>query len=188
MPIIPSKSAIVPAIASITNVNEVLATDLSYTVCIVRTFASGRLAFTDHTACRTSLRNPCVPARSLLITNVTVRVGPTIPGPNRSLVIVGQYTISGALACTPFSRTSWITPITSRHELFGNSRNLFPTAADGEPHNSRARFSEISDTGLNVQTSVHVRSRPATIRVPAVAQKPGEMYLYKRKGAISSSE
>ena len=50
MPIIPNANAIAPAIASITSVNEVRATDLSYTSCMVRTDASGKFEFTDHTA------------------------------------------------------------------------------------------------------------------------------------------
>src|SRR6266850_1430749 len=70
MPIIPNTMAIAPAIPSITSVNEVRATDLSYTSCIVRTDASGKLEFTDHTAWRTSLRKAWVPARSLRIANV----------------------------------------------------------------------------------------------------------------------
>jgi hypothetical protein len=40
----------IPAIPSITIVNEVLATDLSYTSSMVRIEAVGRLEFTDHTA------------------------------------------------------------------------------------------------------------------------------------------
>ena len=60
----------------------------------------------------------------------------------------GQYTISGAVSCTPFSRTSWTTPTTSCHGIFENSRRRFPIAADGVPHISRARFSETITTGL----------------------------------------
>ena len=55
--------------------------------------------------------------------------------------------ISGAFSCTPFSGTSWITPTTSCHGIFGNSRRRFPMAADGVPHISRARFSETITTG-----------------------------------------
>src|SRR5438445_4539361 len=62
MPMIPSTSAIAPAIPSITSVKEVRATDLSYTSSIVRTDASGKFEFTDHTAARTSSRKLCVPA------------------------------------------------------------------------------------------------------------------------------
>ena len=46
----------------------------------------------------------------------------------------GQYTISVAFSCTPFSRTSWITPITSRHGRPGSSVNRLPIAFAGVPH------------------------------------------------------
>src|SRR5271163_4233746 len=152
---IPRASAIAPAIPSITSVKEVRATDLSYTSCIVRTDASGKFEFTDHTAWRISFRKLSVPARSLRITNVTVREVKPRPTDNE-----GQYTISGAFSCTPFSRTSCTTPITSCQGIDGYSVNRLPIAADGVPHNSRARFSETITTGRRPYTSVHVSSRP----------------------------
>src|ERR1700676_627301 len=103
MPMIPSTSAIAPAIPSITSVKEVRATDLSYTSSIVRTDASGKFEFTDQTACLTSLRKPSVPARSLRITNVTVRT----TGTKGFRTSGGQYTISGVygqLFCIVFLR------------------------------------------------------------------------------------
>ena len=90
MPTIPSTSAIAPAIPSITSVKEVRATDLSYTSSIVRTDASGKFEFADHTACLTSLRKPSVPARSLRITNVNVRTVSAVLRPNRYAIIGGQ--------------------------------------------------------------------------------------------------
>src|SRR5467141_3318716 len=69
----------------------------------------------------------------------------------------------------------------------GNSRNCLPRAADGVHHISRAKFSEIITTGRSPYTSLHVNSRPAIDRDPAVCRKPGEIYLYNRSGAISLS-
>src|SRR5256885_13039503 len=75
-----------------------------------------------------------------------------------------------------------MTPITSCHGMDWNSRNCLPRAADGVPHNSRAKFSEIITTGRSPYTSLHVNSRPAINRVPAVFRKPGEIYLYRYRG------
>src|SRR5277367_772493 len=150
--------------------------------------ATGRLAFTDHTACRIWLRKPSTPERSLRTTNVTDRMALAVgPGPKTPSPIGGQYTISGAFSWTPFSKTSWTIPITSLQGDPGNSRTCLPIAADGEPHNSRARFSERSTTGRRPWTSVQVRSRPAIMRVPAAWKNPGETYWYIRRGGISLS-
>src|SRR5580698_5028833 len=116
--------------------------------CMARTEATGKFEFTDHTACRTWFRKDSVPVRSLRIKNVTVRQAFNGPGPNMLLRIVGQYTVSGACSWMPFSRTSCITPITSRHGIDGYSRKRLPIAAEGEPHSSRARFSETIATDL----------------------------------------
>src|SRR6516225_7676869 len=53
MPTMPSTSDISPAIASITSVNVVLASDRSYNSCIVLTEASERLPLIDHAAEKT---------------------------------------------------------------------------------------------------------------------------------------
>jgi hypothetical protein len=53
----------------------------------------------------------------------------------------------GAGFCTPLSRTSSTTPITSRHGDFGSVLMRLPTAWSAPPHNSRARFSEIIKPG-----------------------------------------
>src|SRR5215831_18070437 len=74
-------------------------------------------------------------------------------------------------------------PITSCHGVFGYSRSRFPTAAEGVPQNSRARFSEIITIGLRSYTSVHVNSRPAISREPVVRRNPGEILSNRRKGA-----
>src|ERR1700677_3835307 len=114
---------------------------------MVRTDASGRLGFTNQTACWISLRKDSVPARSLRTANVAPRVASNVLGPKIPAVIEGQYTIGGAFSWTPFSRTSSTTPTTSNHGgLYW--RNRLPSAAEGEPHHSRARFSEIITTGL----------------------------------------
>ena len=48
----------------------------------------------------------------------------------------------------PLSCTSCTTPITSRHGDLGRRVAIrFPTAAEGELHSSRARFSETSTPG-----------------------------------------
>src|ERR1700722_7582500 len=117
---------------------------------MVRTEATGRLELTDQTACRTWLRKLSVPARSLRITKVTLRMAFSGEGPKILVPMEGQYTISGDFWSTPFSRTSSATPIPSRHGIHGNSRIRFPTAADGVPHNSRARLSETITTGLRL--------------------------------------
>ena len=59
----PSSRAVKAAIASITRVNEVRAMERWKIVSKVRTSASGRLGFTDHTASWTSSRNCGVPTR-----------------------------------------------------------------------------------------------------------------------------
>src|SRR5580692_5926556 len=101
---------------------------------MVRTDASGKFEFTDQTAIRTSFRKVSVPARSLRITNVTFRIVSAVGAPKRYFIIGGQYTVGGAFSCTPRSRTSCITPITSCHGIDENSRNCLPTAAVGVPH------------------------------------------------------
>ena len=81
MPMMPSAIAIAPAIPSITSVKDVRAMDFPYTSSIVRTDATGKFEFTDHTACRNSFKKLCVPARSLRTTNVTSRIGCAGPRP-----------------------------------------------------------------------------------------------------------
>src|SRR5579863_9641892 len=102
--------------------------------------ATGRLAFTDQTACRTWLRKPSVPVRSLRMAKVAVRMASKGEGPYILGIRVGQYTVSGAFLSTPFSWTSSTTPITSFHGIVGYSRRRLPSAAVGEPHISRAKF------------------------------------------------
>ena len=51
MPTTPSSSATAAAIASMTSANEVCAIDADMISLSVRTLATGRLPFTDHTAC-----------------------------------------------------------------------------------------------------------------------------------------
>src|SRR5712691_11747781 len=99
----------------------------------------------------------------------------------------GQYTIVGAGRWTPTSYTSSTTPITSLHGPGGPTpRTRLPSAAAGPPHNSRARFTETSATGLWPLMSVQVKSRPASNRVPAAPKKPGETNLYVRIGGVST--
>lgn len=75
----PSASAMAPAMASITSAKEVLAIDWSYLSCIVRTDASGKLAFTDLTAWRTWFSRSSVPAWRLRTAKVTVRATVVVP-------------------------------------------------------------------------------------------------------------
>ena len=51
------------AIASMTIANDVWAIDAAWISASVRTWASGTLWFTDHTACFSSLRKSALPAR-----------------------------------------------------------------------------------------------------------------------------
>src|SRR5271163_4178818 len=104
---------------------------------MVRTDASGRLGFTDQTACWISLRKASVPARSLRTAKVTARVASNVLGPNLPSTIEGQYTIGGAFSWTPFTWTSSTTPTTSNQVVDGPSCNRLPTAAEAEPHDSR---------------------------------------------------
>ena len=67
--------------ASMTSVNEVRASDWLYISCMVRTDASGRLGFTDQTACWISLRKASVPARSLRTAKVAARMASKVLGP-----------------------------------------------------------------------------------------------------------
>ena len=60
-----------PAIASITSVNDVRASDSAEMSCIVRAWAIGILPFTDRTTRRTSSMRLAVPARSLRMANAT---------------------------------------------------------------------------------------------------------------------
>jgi hypothetical protein len=55
----------IPAMASMTSVNDVRAIDWPLISCMVLIAATGRLAFTDQTACCISLMKACVPARLL---------------------------------------------------------------------------------------------------------------------------
>ena len=47
-------------------------------------------------------------------------------------------------------------------------------AAGADPHVSRAKFSETITIGRIPNSSAHVKSRPATSRVPMVWKYPGE--------------
>ena len=79
----PSSSAIPPAIASITSVNEVRAIDRACSSAMDCTAATERLAFTDHTACSTWRRNSSLPVRALRSVKVTLRVtGVNLLAPN----------------------------------------------------------------------------------------------------------
>src|SRR3954463_9302522 len=110
---------------------------------------TGRLEFTDHTACRISFTNLSVPARSLRIMNVTWRMAFGCPAEAFTEAdIVGQYTIEGAGSFRPFSRTSCTTPMTSCGVTPRSWRSDLPSAADGVRQSSRARLSEIVTTGL----------------------------------------
>jgi hypothetical protein len=51
-----------------------------------------------------------------------------------------RSTMSGASSSTPLCRTSSTTPITSTQGMLENWRILLPTAAEAEPHDSRAKF------------------------------------------------
>ena len=73
MPAMPNSSAIAPAIASMTSVNDVRAIDLLTTASSVRTPASGRFGLTDHTARPTSPVNALDAARELRIMYDIVR-------------------------------------------------------------------------------------------------------------------
>ena len=114
MPTTPSSSAIAPAIASITSVNDVRAIDALTTSSSVRTLASGRFGFTDQTARLTSLANAVEPARGLRITYDIVRPHRDRRRPRSASIIIGQKTIVGAFWSTPSSRSSPTTPTTSR--------------------------------------------------------------------------
>ena len=60
-------------------------------------------------------------------------------------------------------------------------------ALDGSFHSSRARFSDTIATGRVSDTSAHVKSRPATRRLPMVAGSPGDAILNRRSGAMRPS-
>jgi hypothetical protein len=62
-----------------------------------------------------------------------------------------------------------------------------PSAAPGDCHSSRARFSDTSATDRFSYVSVHVKSRPAMRVPPTVFIKPGDANLKRRIGGISDS-
>src|SRR4030095_3260295 len=75
--------------------------------------------------------------------------------------------------------------MTSCHGISGRWRMYLPTALDGVPQSSRARFSDTTTTGLRSYTSVHAIPRPAISLVPAVRKNPGDAYLNNRTGPLS---
>src|SRR5262245_13194149 len=141
MPATPRSSAIAPASASITRVNDVRAIDLLTIASSVRTPASGRLGFTDHTARPTSLVNALDPARELRITYDIVRRTDGL-SPSNPVISIGNTATVGAFLSTPSLRSSLTTPTISRQSDELLSRICLPSAAAGEPHISRARLSE----------------------------------------------
>ena len=175
-----------PAIASITSVNDVRASEPAYRSCIVRSGAIGILAFTDRTACRTSSMRLAVPARSLRITNATDRRSDH-GAPNMFSASTGQYTKLGASSYNPASCTLCTTPITSRHASVVEraSRIRLPSAPAGSAASSRAKSSEITATRPPASMSLQVTSRPAIIRVPMASKYPGETNLHLRAGGVS---
>ena len=88
----------------------------------------------------------------------------------KSLIMIGQYTIVGAGWVTPSWRSLPTTPTISRHGFLGVLRMRRPTALAGSPQNSRAKFSLTITTGAAAWTSAHVIARPATSGLPIVSK------------------
>ena len=65
---------------------------------------------------------------------------------------------------------------------WSTGRMRLPMAAVGEPHSSRARFSETIATGRISYASGQVKSRPTTTDPPIVFMYPGETNLNMRIG------
>src|SRR5919112_4859113 len=92
-PMTPRTSAVIAAMPSIVSANDVWAIDFALMAASVRTFASGRLGFTAHTACSSSRRNPGDWIRSDRTAYDIVR--DTYGMSMSRFVAIGQYTIAG---------------------------------------------------------------------------------------------
>ena len=110
------------AMPSITSANDVRVIDASYTSCIVSTSVTGTLPLTADRRCLIASISAGLPARGLRTMSTTRRGASDGTGPVKLATRDGQYAIGGGGMCTPSSRTSSTTPITSRHDAFGSGR------------------------------------------------------------------